>query len=267
MKNRKFLAGFAGGFLCCLFVTGLGLQVVGANRNITINDDIKVRINETAFVPRDANGRAVPVFSYEGTTYAPIRALCEAAGMQVSYDSATRTAHVTIPAGSVPTPTPTPAPTPTPNPTPRAMITEDEARKAALDHAGKKASEVTFLRVELDRQDNKYEVEFYIGNVEYDYEIDAYTGAVLSWDYDIEDFTTPSTPQPTPSGPVTLLSQGRAKQQALSHAPAKTKVIKCELDWDHGKAIYEIEMVTKTGKIECELDAETGEILKWEIDD
>ena len=34
-----------------------------------------------------------------------------------------------------------------------------------------------------------YDVEFYSGSKEYDYEIDAASGDILSWDYDAEYYT------------------------------------------------------------------------------
>ena len=37
------------------------------------------------------------MFLYDGTTYVPVRAVCEAAGMDVSFDSATRTVELTTP--------------------------------------------------------------------------------------------------------------------------------------------------------------------------
>lgn len=68
-------------------------------------------------------------------------------------------------------------------------ISKSKAQSIALDHAKLKKSEVTALRVSLDKDDGRtyYEVDFRIGNVEYDYEIDAVTGKVVEWDKDIDD--------------------------------------------------------------------------------
>ncbi len=60
-------------------------------------------------------------------------------------------------------------------------VTLEQAKEAALKHAGKKAEEVTFSKTGLEYDDGiaAYEVEFYTGDfAEYDYEIDAYTGTV-----------------------------------------------------------------------------------------
>ena len=68
-------------------------------------------------------------------------------------------------------------------------ISEDKAKAIALDHAGFKESDVQFLRVEYDFDDGveKYEVDFKQGQYEYDYDINAKTGEILSYDKDIDD--------------------------------------------------------------------------------
>ena len=70
-------------------------------------------------------------------------------------------------------------------------VTEEKAKEIALDHAGKKAADVTFVKVKLDYDDGAafYDVEFYAGDQEeYDYEISAWTGEIVGWDYDMESF-------------------------------------------------------------------------------
>ncbi len=87
-------------------------------------------------------------------------------------------------------PAPTqPAPQPTaPAPAP-AQITADEAKSIALAHAGLTAAQVTGLRAEKDLDDGtwEFEVEFRVGNWEYEYEISAESGKILSWNKDWDD--------------------------------------------------------------------------------
>lgn len=65
-----------------------------------------------------------------------------------------------------------------------AGITANEARDAALKHAGLDKSQVRDIDVDLDRDNGKliYEVDFNSGNTEYDYDINAETGEVISAD-------------------------------------------------------------------------------------
>lgn len=66
------------------------------------------------------------------------------------------------------------------------FIGEDKAREIALEKAGLSASEVVFDRTELDFDDGiyRYEVEFRQGNTEYDADIKADDGTIISWDID-----------------------------------------------------------------------------------
>lgn len=84
----------------------------------------------------------------------------------------------------------TDAPTPAaPAPTQAALLTKEDAEKIALEHAGFTAQQVQRLRTELDYDHGKpeYEVDFHVDRWEYDYEIDAETGTILSWDKDWDD--------------------------------------------------------------------------------
>lgn len=68
-------------------------------------------------------------------------------------------------------------------------ITLEEAKAAALNAAGLSESDVTFTKAKLDYDDGilVYDIEFRYGTTEYEYEINAATGAVVSYDVDIDD--------------------------------------------------------------------------------
>ena len=63
-------------------------------------------------------------------------------------------------------------------------ITEAEAQAIALEHAGVTEQEVSRLQVRGDWDDGRqeYDVEFHVGYLEYEYEIDLLTGNILSFD-------------------------------------------------------------------------------------
>ena len=63
----------------------------------------------------------------------------------------------------------------------KAAISSDDAKTAALNHAGLTTAQVTHLKAELDREGGKlvYEIEFKSSGHEYEYVIDAATGAVI----------------------------------------------------------------------------------------
>ena len=64
-----------------------------------------------------------------------------------------------------------------------------KAKSIALNHAGVSENEVYDMDIELDNEDGilVYEVEFKSGNMEYDYEINAATGAILKHESELED--------------------------------------------------------------------------------
>lgn len=67
-------------------------------------------------------------------------------------------------------------------------ISVNEAKEIALKHANLTSDKVTFTKAQLDVDDDdgvrKYEIEFTYNNKEYDYEINASTGAIISVDID-----------------------------------------------------------------------------------
>lgn len=71
-------------------------------------------------------------------------------------------------------------------------IGSDTAKSIALEDAGLTENNVEFIRSNLDYDDGKkvYDVEFYAGNREYDYEIDASTGDIISRDYETESYNS-----------------------------------------------------------------------------
>ena len=66
------------------------------------------------------------------------------------------------------------------------LLTPEEAKEIALKHAGFTAEQVQFLRAEYEIDDRipQYDIDFREGRWEYEYEIHAETGAILSWDKD-----------------------------------------------------------------------------------
>lgn len=65
-------------------------------------------------------------------------------------------------------------------------VSREQALEIALEHAGLTADQVTGLRAEYDTDHGypEYDVEFRYGKWEYDYEIDAETGEILSFSMD-----------------------------------------------------------------------------------
>lgn len=68
----------------------------------------------------------------------------------------------------------------------RPMLTEEEVQKIALEEAGLSADQITGLRTQYEVDDGvpQFDVSFYEGDWEYEFEIHAETGKILSYDQD-----------------------------------------------------------------------------------
>lgn len=108
MKNH--LPSFLSGVIVATLAFSVGATALAATGQLTITvDPVNIQVNGQTFQPTDANGKAVPVFAYNGTTYAPLRALAEAYGLDVGYDAANNMATVSSDTAA-PAPSQTPAP-------------------------------------------------------------------------------------------------------------------------------------------------------------
>lgn len=140
-------------------------------------------------------------------------------------------------------------------------ISENKAKEIAFNHADVKTSDVKKLKINLDRNDKQYDIEFTVNNIEYEYEIDAVTGKILSYDKDYDNSNNSSN---------SYISQDKAKSIAFKHAnvsSSSAKNIKIELDTDDGKSIYKVEFSSKTHEYEYEIDANSGKIIDHEIEE
>ncbi len=133
-------------------------------------------------------------------------------------------------------------------------IGKDKAKEIALAQKGFTEAQIKFYECEFD--DGVYEVEFVVDGIEYNYDINAFTGKVLKTEIDKENDRI----EPTPEKPE-FIGKDKAKEIALAHknfTEAQTKYYKCE--FDEGK--YEIEFTVDGIEYEYDIDAVTGKILK-----
>lgn len=93
-KTAKII--LAAGLAAALSV---GSFAAGSLITISVDPTVKIKVNGEEFKPKDANGNDVMTFIYNGTTYAPLRALAEAYGLQVGYDAWSNMATVDDPNG------------------------------------------------------------------------------------------------------------------------------------------------------------------------
>lgn len=144
------------------------------------------------------------------------------------------------------------------------MLSASEAETVALDHAGLEREQVTFIKSKSDYEKGRqiYEVEFRTQDAqEYDYEIDAYTGEIISFDYDAELCALPAA-----AGGVEITSDA-AKELALAQVPgaAVGDIVKFKVDYDDGRMEYEGKIVYSGMEYEFEIDGYSGAFRSWEV--
>lgn len=150
-------------------------------------------------------------------------------------------------------------------------VDEAKAQEIALAHAGVKAADATITKSKLDYDDGRqvYEIEFIVssgtGYTEYDYEIDAATGKIVSYDYDAESYT-PS--QSTNTNANVKISEATAKQTALARVSGATEkdIYEWKLDYDDGRPEYEGKIIYGGTEYEFTIDANTGAIIEWDME-
>ena len=89
-------------------------------------------------------------------------------------------------AASISSPVPAAEPTAQASAGSAKSLTEEQAVQIALDYAGFTADQISRLRVEYEIDDRipQYDIEFHQGDWEYEFEIHAETGQILSFDKD-----------------------------------------------------------------------------------
>lgn len=151
------------------------------------------------------------------------------------------------------------------------QISLDEAKAAALADAKLSAADVTFTKAKSDNDDGImiYDIEFYTKDKEYDYEINAYDGTV--YEKGVELISTPPTTSTSSKNDTkdNYIGIDRAKKAALDHAKlseSNVRMVKSELDYDNGKAEYEIEFYFDGKEYDYKIDAVTGSIIEHDVE-
>ncbi len=135
-------------------------------------------------------------------------------------------------------------------------ISRDRAIEIALEKAGVKREDVRDLEADLDKDPDGlfWEVDFEVGNKEYDYDINAETGEIFD-----------NGARPTES--AQKITRDQAIEKALSNAGLKKENVRgleAELDKEHGGTYWEVDFESGNMEYSYDINAETGEILKVE---
>jgi hypothetical protein len=94
---KKGIAGFVAGVMVTLLLSPVISGASGLTQQVTATMDkgIGITWNGKAFTPTGAGGAVIYPLVYNGTSYLPLRAIAEKAGIEVRWDSDTRTIALT----------------------------------------------------------------------------------------------------------------------------------------------------------------------------
>ena len=156
---------------------------------------------------------------------------------------------------------------------PAMPIGTDKAMDIAAAAFGKaSAAKMAYSAVdpELDESPAHYEVEIRSqSGEEFEYKIDAYTGAILESKREAADGTEVPVVQPSKPAPTGDIGHAKAKSIALNHASVsenKAYDMEIELDDEDGTLVYEVEFKSGNMEYSYEINAATGAILKHEAE-
>ena len=157
---------------------------------------------------------------------------------------------------------------------PAMPIGTDKAMDLAAAAFGKvSAAKMAYSAVdpELDESPAHYEVEIKSqSGEEFEYKLDAYTGAILESKREVEDGAETPAVQPSrpePPAAVQDIGYAKAKSIALNHAGVSENEaydMDIELDDEDGILVYEVEFKSGNMEYDYEINAATGAILKHE---
>lgn len=157
-------------------------------------------------------------------------------------------------------------------------IGQEEAKKIAFEDAGVQESDTTRLKIERDQDDGvlQYDVKFSVAKKEYDYEINGTDGTIISADIETQMTGNSTAENQTNSGSGSqentagtsginvAVSEEDAKAAALARVNGATEAdIRMELEFDDGYYVYEGDIIYQQKEYEFEIDAQTGNFLKW----
>ena len=176
---------------------------------------------------------------------------------QTQTDSMGETKEQTVPAQTTPAQTDVPVIADL-----TGEIDEARAKEIALAHAGVPETEADITKLKLDYEDGRqvYEIEWYANGAKYDYEIEVATGEVIKSGYEAKN--SPDT------GSGVTADEETAKQTALARVSGATEkdIYEWKLDYDDNRPEYEGKIIYGDMEYEFTIDANTGEILEWDMD-
>lgn len=151
---------------------------------------------------------------------------------------------------------------------PSSLISKEKAKEIVLN----KIPGASITKLELDEEDGiwLYEGKAKLGETVYEFEIKADDGSIMEWKSESKNGTASSSSSSSSSSGGTASSSSsssaitkeQAKSLVLKKIPGAT-IVELSVDYDDGRKVYEGEAYLNTSEYEFEIDAATGNFIKW----
>ena len=147
-------------------------------------------------------------------------------------------------------------------------ISEDDAKNIALKDAGVEESAITFINIHTDYENSKeiYDIEFMVNEKEYDYEIDALSGEIISKDFEIDNRESIDSAS---QGNTNGISSEEALEIALKDCGLTKDQINIKenhTEIEYGIEVHKIEFISGQIEYEYEIRVSDGSILEKDQD-
>lgn len=153
---------------------------------------------------------------------------------------------------------------------PIAPIGEAQVKKLVEIYSG--TNNLNYEQIVLKTENNRryYEVDAYKDNMEYDFDVDAISGEIFNSEIKKNDNNKTETSQLQQFSNDTLIGEAKVKDIVISKT-AKDNLIFTEIklnqsDDYNGTKVYEINAHVNDVKYDININALTGEILKYEVE-
>lgn len=136
-----------------------------------------------------------------------------------------------------------------------------EIKNIVFSDANVSEEKVSNLEIEYDYEDGLmiYDVEFLSNNIEYDYEVNALTGEIIDKEYLNEN-------NHNDKNDSSYISKDKVKEIVFKKANVSNYYdYEVEFKFKGGISIYEVDFETENMEYEFELNAKTGNIIKYEV--
>ena len=150
-----------------------------------------------------------------------------------------------------------------------SALTLEEAQEIALAEVDGK---VTRAVEETDDGRSYYEFDIIANDQKHELEVDASSGKITKNEID-EDYVPSTTDtnnqtanNQSTNNQTTIISNEEAQKIAMDRVGNNGYLVKCGLDSDDNRQVYEIEIKNGTIEYNIDVDAVSGEIVKYEED-